>query len=91
MKNKTVTLNESVEINGKKTKKITLREPKAGELRGLNLVDVVSVEMTSIVTLTTRVSDLTETQMINMGAPDLLLIGATIASFFAPASESQSA
>lgn len=36
----TVTLSKPVEINGKKTKEIDVREPLAGELRGLSMHDV---------------------------------------------------
>lgn len=84
-KTETVILNNAVEINGKKLKKISLREPKAGELRSLSMLEVVQLNTNALTILVPRISDLTETDINNMGAADLLLIGAAVASFFAPA------
>jgi len=85
MKNQTITLSTAVEINGKKIKSITLREPMSGELRGLSMLEVVQLNTDAITTLAPRISDLTETHMVNMGASDLLAVGGAIAGFFAPA------
>jgi hypothetical protein len=86
MKDQEITLTTAVEIDGKQVKKISIREPKAGELRELSVLDVVLLKATAITTLTPRISVLTERHMANMGAADLLVIGVAIADFFAPAS-----
>lgn len=86
MKDQEITLTTAVEIDGKQVKKISIREPKAGELRELFILDVVHLSAKSITTLAPRISVLTERHIANMGAADLLLVGGTIAGFFAPAS-----
>ena len=85
MKTEIVKLSKTIEINGKKTKTITLREPMSGELRGLSMLEVVQLNTNAITTLAPRISELSETHMVNMGAADLLVIGGTIAGFFVPA------
>ena len=85
MRTEKITLSNPVEINGKKTKSIELREPMAGELRGLSMLEVVQLNTNAITILAPRISDLTETHMVNMGASDLLAVGGAIAGFFAPA------
>lgn len=82
MKKLTVKLNNAVEINGKKIKTIELREPMAGELRGLSLLKVVELDIAAITILAPRISELTEMHMLNMGAADLLTVSAGIVSFF---------
>ena len=81
----TITLNNAIEIDDKNTNKIELSEPMAGELRGLSLLEVVQLDANSITTLAPRISKLTEKDMGNMGAADLLVVGSSIAGFFAPA------
>jgi hypothetical protein len=86
MKDQEITLTTAVEIDGKQVKKISIHEPKAGELLELTILDVVQLNARAITTLAPRISVLTERHMANMGAADLLVVGGTIAGFFAPAS-----
>ena len=79
------TLSKPVEINGKKTKTITIREPLAGELRGLSMHDVAILDVDTMVTLIPRISDLNATHMVNMPVCDLLELGKHAASFLVPA------
>jgi hypothetical protein len=79
-----VMLSKEVEINGKKTKIINIREPFSGELRGLSIHDIAILNVDSIVTLMPRISDLNATHMVNMPPCDLLELGKNAASFLVP-------
>ncbi len=82
---KIVTLSEFVKINGQKTKTIAIREPMAGELRGLSMHDVAILDVDTMVTLIPRISDLNATHMVNMPPCDLLELGKYVASFLVSA------
>lgn len=45
-----------IKIGGKDVKKITLREPTAGELRGLKLTDVLQGDAGALITLIPRIA-----------------------------------
>lgn len=70
---------------------MVLRKPKAGELRGLNMVDVLQIEVSSIVKLVPRIStpSLTEAEVKAMEPSDLVGMGTIIAGFCVPKSLSQ--
>lgn len=80
-----VELDEAINRGGQKINKITLRRPKAGALRGLNLIDVAHLDVTSLVKLLPRISDpaLTEFDVQNMDLSDLTALGTEVASFLA--------
>jgi len=63
---------------------LTLRKPKAGELRNLNLQDILQTDVTAMLKLIPRISDppLTEVEADNLEAEDLAEIGGVIRGFF---------
>jgi hypothetical protein len=71
--------------------KLTLRKPKAGELRGLTLSDVIGLEIAAILKLIPRISEpaLTDAECQNLDPADLTEIGGTIRGFFMTRAERQ--
>ncbi len=64
--------------------RIRVRRPKAGELRGLSLKDLMQADVDAIVTVLPRISDPTMTmqEAASLEAPDIAEAGGTISSFF---------
>lgn len=71
--------------------RLTLRKPKAGELRGLTLSDVIGLEIAAILKLIPRISEptLTDHECQNLDPADLTEIGGTIRGFFMTRAERQ--
>lgn len=61
-KNHTVTLQNAIQRDGKPVREITLREPSAGELRGIKLFDLVQGDAGAIAELLPRISTPTLTK-----------------------------
>ncbi len=63
---------------------IELRKPKAGELRGLTLQDVIGTDIVALLTLIPRISEppLTAAEVNELEPEDLSEIGGTIRGFF---------
>lgn len=63
---------------------ITLRKPKAGELRGLTLQDLIGTDISTILKLIPRVSEppLNDEECQKLDLADLSEIGGTIRGFF---------
>lgn len=78
-----VELDEPISRGGEQIKKITLRRPKSGALRGLSLVNVANMEVSTLIKLLPRISDpaLTEHDINNMDPSDLTALGVEVASF----------
>lgn len=68
---------------------LTLRKPGSGELRGLNLQNIYSLDVGTILTIVTRIStpSLTSEEADMLSPPDLMEIGGTIKGFFMTAAE----
>lgn len=85
--NNTVELdNPIVRGTGESTQKITkvtLRKPRAGELRGLRLGDVATLDVNALITLIPRITEpvINETEVADMDIEDITAIGAKIQSF----------
>ncbi|WP_445620653.1 phage tail assembly protein [Kushneria sp. Sum13] len=62
---------------------VTLRKPTAGELRGVNLSDVLQLQTDALIKLIPRLSapSLTEHEVRNMDPADLVQCGGEIAGF----------
>lgn len=88
-KYETITLAEPITRGEQVIEQITLRKPKAGELRGLNLQQLISVDVTAILQLLPRISEpvLTSDECGNLDPSDLTEIGGTIRGFFMTAAE----
>ncbi len=65
---------------------ITLRKPKAGELRGLSIADIAQQDVNTLIKLLPRISDprLTEDEVGNLDPADLMQLGIEAGSFFLP-------
>ena len=65
---------------------ITLRKPKAGELRGLNLTDILNMDVNALGKLLPRITSpvLTEQEVQNMDPADLVQLGGEVAGFLVP-------
>lgn len=79
----TVTLDEPIKRGDKLIKEIQLRRPKAGALRGLSLMNVANMEVSTLIKLLPRISEpaLTEYDINNMDPSDLTALGVEVASF----------
>lgn len=80
----TIELVEPITRGAKTIETLTLRKPKAGELRGLTLSDVIGLEIAAILKLIPRISEpaLTPDECQELDPADLTEIGGTIRGFF---------
>lgn len=67
-----ITLSNPVNVDGKEVTEITLRRPKAGELRGLQIQSIAMGDVNAVIKLVPRISQppLSETDMANMDVSD---------------------
>ncbi|MEX0319442.1 MAG: phage tail assembly protein [Ruegeria sp.] len=67
-----VTLSEPIEVDGKTVSEVSLRKPMAGELRGLNMLDVLRMDVSAMIKLLPRITQppLTELQVSSQIEPD---------------------
>lgn len=65
-------------------KSLLVRKPKAGALRGLNMRDIVQMDVDTIGVMCTRICEppLTQQEVAQIEPFDLLQIGANMAGFF---------
>lgn len=84
-----ITLSEPIKRGDQMIEAITLRKPRAGEMRGLTLQDLLTSDVTAILKVIPRISDpvLTPHECDNLDASDLAEIGGTIRGFFMTAGE----
>lgn len=70
---------------------IRLRKPRAGELRGLSLQDVIQTDFVALLTLIPRISEppLTVEECDRLDPADFAEIGGTIRGFFMTKAERQ--
>ncbi len=87
----TITLSDPIKRGDQVIDQINLRKPRAGELRGLNLQQLISVDVATILQLLPRISDpvLVESECNALDVSDLTEIGGAIRGFFMTASERQ--
>jgi len=87
----TVTLSEPVTIDGKKAAKITLRKPVSGELRGLNLANIMQMDVSTMIRLLPRITmpPLDEGQVAALPPEDLMDLSMRTVGFFAQKSQLQ--
>jgi len=86
MSTETVTLDNPISRGDTQITDITLRKPKAGELRGLNLNDILNMDVNSLTVLLPRISSpmLTKDEARQLEPEDLLLLGGAVANFLLP-------
>lgn len=85
---KTITLETPLKIGDSEVTSITLRKPAAGELRGLNLTDLLQMDVSATIKLLPRISEptLTEQHAAALDPADLTQIASEVAGFLLPKS-----
>ena len=85
---KTVKLETAITRGDSTINEIKLRKPKAGELRGLSLSDLLNLDVNAVATLLPRISDpiLTKQDIDDMSVENLVLLAGEAANFFVPKS-----
>lgn len=76
----------SVSITLSSGRILELREPTAGELRGIKLLDVLQLDAGAHAVLVERIAELSAAEFYSLKAPDMMTIMTGIVGFFAPAS-----
>lgn len=81
-----VELDTPIARTGGEVAVITLRKPKAGELRGLNLTDILQMDVNGLGKLLPRITSpaITEDEVRNMDPADLVQLGGEVAGFLVP-------
>ncbi|MGW8201917.1 phage tail assembly protein [Sphingomonas bisphenolicum] len=85
----TIDLVDPIRRGDTRIEKLTLRKPKASELRGLTLQNLMSSDVGTIIEVVPRITDpiLTRDEAENLQPEDLAEIGGTLRGFFMTASE----
>lgn len=83
---KKVTLDQAISRGKESVTEVTLRKPKAGELRGLSLSDLLNLDVNAISTVLPRISSpmITKDEVLTMDPADLVQIGGEISNFLVP-------
>ncbi|KTT31183.1 tail fiber protein [Pseudomonas oryzihabitans] len=78
-----VTLDQPIARGETRIEQLTLRKPNAGELRGVALSDLLSLNVDAIVRVTPRISQpaITEAEVRAMDPADLVDVGGKIVGF----------
>lgn len=81
---KSVDLDEPIKRSSGEIKRLLIRKPNAGALRGVTLMALVQIDVQALRTVLPRVCDpiLTPAEISDLDPADLLNTGATLASFF---------
>ena len=81
----TVILDEPLQRGESVITEIQLRKPKAGELRGVSLVDVANLDVMALQKVLPRITQpiLTTQDVNNLDLADLMALGAEVAYFLA--------
>jgi len=79
-----VTLSTPIVVGETEIKKLSLRKPTAGELRGLSLQDIMTSEVTAILAIIPRICEpvLNAEQVNGLEVDDFSEIAGTIRGFF---------
>lgn len=81
---KDVTLETPIDQDGKKIETIRLRKPATGELRGVSLVNVLQMEVGTMLQLLPRITDphLDEIALEKLDPADFTELSSQVTSFF---------
>lgn len=82
----TVTLDTPIQRGQTTIDKVTIRRPRAGELRGIRIVDLANLDVGSLVTLLPRITlpSLTKPEVENLDPADLTALAQEVALFLVP-------
>lgn len=84
--NEPVKLDEPVTRGSTKIETVHVRRPRAGALRGINIIDLANLNTTALITVLPRITDpsLTKEEVGNLDPADLTALGMQVATFLAP-------
>lgn len=79
----TITLDTPVKRGKTEISEITLRKPSSGELRGIQLAELIQLDVASLIKVIPRLSNpgLTAPEVANLDPADLLAIGGKVVGF----------
>ncbi|WP_070415232.1 phage tail assembly protein [Pseudomonas lundensis] len=60
---------------------VELRKPSSGELRGIQLADLLQMDVSALIKLLPRISPLTEAELRAMDPADLVALGVKVTGF----------
>lgn len=85
---KTITLDTPIKRGETEITSISLRKPAAGELRGLNLTDLLQMDVIAVTRVLPRISDptLTEAEVSALDPADFTVLASEVAGFLLPKS-----
>ncbi|MDE1464782.1 phage tail assembly protein [Spartinivicinus poritis] len=78
----TITLTSPIKRGDTTIDQVTLREPRAGELRRLKLMDVIQQDVSSLRILLPRICELTANEVDELSLVDLGNIASEVTLFF---------
>lgn len=83
---KTVTLDSPIQRGEQTISDIVVRKPMAGQLRGLNMTDILQMDVNALSKLLPRITSpaLTEVDIGAMDPADLMQLGQEVAAFLLP-------
>ncbi|MFQ2550651.1 phage tail assembly protein [Aeromonas caviae] len=82
MEQKEITLDTPIQRGENTLNSLIIRSPKkAGHLRGLNTMDIVQMNVDTLIKLLPRITDLTEKEVNDMDPADLLKAGVVVVGF----------
>lgn len=81
---RTVVLTAPIDRDGSAVTEVAIRAPRAGELRGLSLYQVMQMDATSLIKLLPRITEpaLSENELANLPVADLTALGVQVLGFF---------
>ena len=85
---KTITLETPIQRGETQITEVTLRKPQSGELRGLELADLLRMDVTANIKLLPRITTptLTEADVAALDVADLTVLASEVSSFLLPKS-----
>ena len=82
MEQKEITLDTPIQRGENTLNSLTIRSPKkAGHLRGLNTMDIVQMNVDTLIKLLPRITELSEPEVADMAPTDLLKAGVVVVGF----------
>lgn len=86
--NDTITLDEPLKRGEQTITSVSVRKPASGELRGVALSDLLSLEVNAVIKILPRVTSpsLTEQEVARLDPADLVQLGSKVAGFLLPKS-----
>lgn len=86
MTQKTVTLDNPIQRGEQTISDIVVRKPMAGQLRGLNMTDILQMDVNALSKLLPRITSpaLTEVDIGAMDPADLMQLGQEVSAFLLP-------